>query len=83
MIGARASPARRAQGAHLLLVSSERLAAIALHEVINSLLAQGGAVPATSLCADIGERVQLEAQLGRVRRLDREAWDAAKRRLSG
>lgn len=83
MVGPRASPARRAQGAHLLLVSSERLSAIALHEVVNALLAQGGAVSATTLCADIGERVQLEAQLGRVRRVDKQAWDAAKRRLSG
>ncbi|CAE7794948.1 RPOT3, partial [Symbiodinium sp. KB8] len=68
------SPDRSAYGPYLLLMPPEKLAVIAMHEVINTVLRQGGAARFLQVALAVGTQVQNEVNMMRLKKSDRGLW---------
>ena len=75
LIWARAQGTDRATyGPYLVLLPPEKLAVITMHEVMSMVLGAAGSVPFTSLAARVGQAVQAEVNMMKLRYRDRRAW---------
>lgn len=66
---------RTAYGPFLILLPPEQLAVITMHEVVNMILRNGGSARLVHVGISVGEQLQNEVNMMKVKKQDRELWN--------
>lgn len=66
---------RTVYGPFLILLPPEKLAVITMHESLNILLHQGGQARLAAVAERVGETVQAEVNMSKLKQKDRQAWN--------